>query len=289
MSGIEGLKAGQRAAIKPAADDTIPPVQGEIASIERGRVRLRVSQTSRKNLKDYAARPRCVMIWDDRGRAEQASIQVLSREGDDLVVLPDAPPGKRETVRVRTTAVFTYEVVPPERVQAVVDEIRNAVPDSLDDAIHVDHLWHTGEDLWEKIDEEFSRLTYQLAELNSKMDYLIALAEGRPPEQLAPRYRDVLDFSGAGLGFVENKALAEGSVLRMAIELSRFPRQVAHCLGEVVRCEPRAALGGANAREFTIGVRFTVINEDDRERIIRHVFKMQRRYLRNRKERATEP
>ena len=89
----------------------------------------------------------------------------------------------------------------------------------------------------------------------------------------------------AGYTREELEALPPEAVMRMAIELSRFPRHVVNCLGQVVRCDPHPALDGGPPKEFLIGVHFTLINAEDRERIIRHVFRMQRQLLRNRKDR----
>ena len=286
MEAIRALKAGQRAVVKPAHDNDIPAIHGEVAGIDGARVKILVSDTSKEHLADYSANLQCVMVWDERGKACQTPIKIAERNGESLVAIAQDTKEKREFPRVQSTAVFTYEVLPPDRVEAASEDLLNTINVQPEDFTSVERFWNTDDDVMQKLEEEFSRVSHQVAEVNSKLDYLISLSEGGSAKRSAKMYRQIEDFSGAGLGFLENKALPLESVLRMSIELSRFPQLVVHCIGKVVRCEPVASPGGEAPEQHSIGVQFTVIHDEDRERIIRHVFRIQRRNLRARKERS---
>ncbi len=285
MPGFETLRTGQKVALKPADDSAIPPVHGEIGAVERGRIHVRLSAASAKNITRYNRGIRCVLVWDDGGRGIQSAVLMDACLEGELAVIPDDSHERRQMARVRTSASFTYEIIPAERVNIVAEEIRAAGDDLGDQGIQAERIWHNaGDDLLERIEDEFARLTHQIAELNAKLDFLVSRAEGSTEKRSARRYREIEDFSGSGLSFLESMELPLGAILRIDIELSRFPRQMAHCLGEVVRCTPRHAPGEQKASEFNIGVHFTVINEDNREAIIRCIFRAQRRQLRSRRE-----
>jgi hypothetical protein len=286
MADVYALKAGQQIALKTEDESPIPPLHGEVAAVEKGHVRLRIPAAGRDASKAYLGGMRCVLVWDEGGRGERAGVEVALREGDDLVVMPQSG-DLRDAQRSPTSAVFTYEVLAPEDVEDAAREVRNTVGEPVDETLQIDRLMGAHDDVWEKVDEEFGRLGHQVAELNSKVDYLVALTEGRSPDHAVRRYIDILDFSGTGLSFVEKKALPVGSDLRMTIELSRFPRQAIPCISQVARSEPQIGRDGAETGEFMIGVRYTTINEDDRERIIHYIFRIQRRSLRNRRERGS--
>lgn len=286
MQAFQALKAGQRAAIKPANNDRIPAIHGEVASIEGDRIQIQVADNSQAHLSDYTSKLPCLLVWDERGRGRQTAIRISERNGESLVAIAQNDKEKREFPRVHSSAVFTYEVLAPDRVEAAAEDIRNTVGAYPEDLKSIERFLSADDEVVQKLEEEFSRVSHQMAELNSKVDYLIGMAEGRSVQRNVKMYREIVDFSGAGLSFLENKALPMESSLCMAIELSRFPQIMVHCLGEVVRCEPILDPGVEHPSQYSIGVNFSVMNEDDRERIIRHVFKIQRRKLRERKERS---
>lgn len=280
MAKIDSLKAGQSIALRLTEDVAAPPLHGSVASILRGTIQIEISEAASQTSAPYATGKSCILVWQEQGQGEQAPARIEARTDDALTVRPEEPMEMRKSLRVPLNAVVSYETIAPERVEQVAEEIRNMTSASSEDPANVDRLFHSGDETWEKIDEEFSRLGSQMAELNAKLDYLIALGEGRSPERSLHRNREIEDLSGTGLCFRENKPIPIGSDLRLSIELSRFPRQTVHCIGEVARSDETAP------GEFQIGIHFTVINEDEREQLIHYIFRIQRRMLRNRKEKV---
>ena len=88
-------------------------------------------------------------------------------------------------------------------------------------------------------------------------DYLQKLLSNHGLKEFQPRMdRDsanelglLLDISGAGLSFLGATELTTSTILKMHVELSRFPVQDIFCLGKVVRCSPASALGTGGNHE----------------------------------------
>jgi len=84
-----------------------------------------------------------------------------------------------------------------------------------------------------------------------------------------------LDISGGGVGF--NTALPLQMGIRLQLELGLPGQEPIEAIGTVVRVVDES---GPVKKRYQIGVNFLVIEEKDRDRIIRHIFTKQRE-LRN--------
>ncbi|MRR32373.1 hypothetical protein EG834_19065, partial [bacterium] len=71
---------------------------------------------------------------------------------------------------------------------------------------------------------------------------------------------------------------------RLEMKLRATPAIRIECMGAVVRCARMQRAGDDPSERYDVGVRFTHIHEADRERLIHHLFKVQRHLLRDRKE-----
>ena len=112
-------------------------------------------------------------------------------------------------------------------------------------------------------------LVSMLVNLDKKLDLIIDLLDekGERKKSLKEKTRKV-NIGGAGLRFQTEREFQKGDFLELTVP----------ALGEVTRVE-------RNERGyFTTAVKFNVINEDDRDRIIRYVFQKQREHLRAKKE-----
>jgi c-di-GMP-binding flagellar brake protein YcgR len=137
----------------------------------------------------------------------------------------------------------------------------------------------------DRLDSVFSNFHRMLSDLSEQVAHLVALQEGRA-SHVAPDLRcRVINISGAGLAFECQEALAPGTMLRMTFDLQRFPYRSILCLGDVVRRQSRPA-DASPTTPHLIFAHFTHIREEDRDRIIHYVFKMQRRMLRSRRQKA---
>lgn len=191
-----------------------------------------------------------------------------------------SPEQKREYIRVAAHLTLNYEILKPDALPAARNEIMNQTPSRAELEIEVDRFWRS-DDVAEKIDEQLAQLHNRMDEINDKLDYLIAVGEGRVAEVQMTRRSEILDISAIGLSFLETVSIPESSYLRMRIELSRFPVRHIVCIGQVVRSVSAQSEDGSC---FEIGIRFEQIHDDDREKIFRFVSRVERKMLRERKE-----
>jgi c-di-GMP-binding flagellar brake protein YcgR len=91
-------------------------------------------------------------------------------------------------------------------------------------------------------------------------------------------------MSGAGIQFESDVSLGEGDLTELKIIVPLFPYPKITALCEVVRTE---RLGGDTPNNFTIALKFLVINENDRDLLINYIFVKEREYLRQKKEMAS--
>jgi len=87
-----------------------------------------------------------------------------------------------------------------------------------------------------------------------------------------------VNISGAGLRFRSSQPFRPGQILALALLLPLEVPVLVRALGRVVRTHP--ARGGVQE----VAVEFTQIREEDRERLVRYVFELEREALRRRRE-----
>jgi c-di-GMP-binding flagellar brake protein YcgR len=92
----------------------------------------------------------------------------------------------------------------------------------------------------------------------------------------------MIDISGAGLSFGCSERIPENSPLKIRLQLSRFPHSEIITLARVVWTRPAESSTGRDTYE--VGVFFDTILKDDREKIFRHIARIERKMLRERKE-----
>ena len=189
---------------------------------------------------------------------------------------------RRQYLRVEATGLTVlYEVVPPETLQEAAIEVYNQPPLAQELEIETDKLWHTA-DLGERMNEQFALMARSFGQLDAKLDYLIAVAEGNPVERRPEHPVYLLDISGAGLSFLAKEDLPKETLLRVRIRYSRFPLSEVLTIGKVMWVRPAEA--DKHEGQFEIGVRFEVIRDDDREMLFRFITRIERKMLRDRKE-----
>lgn len=126
--------------------------------------------------------------------------------------------------------------------------------------------------------------------LDRRLGRLERLAEGLGPAAADPAVRAApppVNLSGGGLAFAAAEALAEGSVL--ALDLILLPGcRLIQAYGRVVDCRAGAPPCSA-ADQSCVAVDFLLIDEDDREALVRHVLRRQAENLRLRREAGDSP
>jgi hypothetical protein len=117
--------------------------------------------------------------------------------------------------------------------------------------------------------------------MNKKLDTIINLLS---QSQYGETYHNVqteIILSGAGVQFESHIVLKTGDYAELKIVVPIFPYPKITILCQVVRVE---SSGGAAAGAFRIAMQFLVINEKDRDFLIKYIFEKEREYLRQKKE-----
>jgi len=191
---------------------------------------------------------------------------------------------RRDHMRVGSSLIFRHRTLSDAEYAALAQRVLSQPLEYLEE--NPDNERSTGGDeVWDRLDNVLANFYQMIRDLSDKVDHLITLQEGGEPARRRDATSRVVNISGSGLAFESDEALPAGAKLRMAFDLSRYPYREIVCLGEVVRActHPDPPLGTAR---HTMSVDFTHIREEDRDRIIHYVFRMQRRMLRNRRQQA---
>jgi len=119
--------------------------------------------------------------------------------------------------------------------------------------------------------------------LNRKLDTIIDRLTGSQGDERYHSVRAEISLSGAGVRFETQSALKEGDYteLRMIIPVFPYPKITVLC--QVVRTEK---VQEDSTEPFMVGMKFVVINEKDRDFLVKYVFEKEREFLRQRKETA---
>lgn len=114
----------------------------------------------------------------------------------------------------------------------------------------------------------------ELHSINKKLNYIIKVLEKSGEKDYIENGPLEVDISGAGLKFITSQDLYPGDLLEIEMVLPISSGIIIELIGEVVRCKRHTQ----DAQE--VAVKYIALNEDDRECIIRYVFKRQRELLR---------
>jgi hypothetical protein len=192
--------------------------------------------------------------------------------------MSEAQADEREFVRIDTQLPLQYRPLSPA-------EYRREKARLLTDRQARMHPFFQLMDHWASQDEqslrssEFERLIVPvLAALNEKLDRILSIVHPGDPAALRFEEPRPLNISGSGLGLVLNECLPLETAIALEFLLPfPFPLRI-KAIGKVNRVEPLAP----EPQQWYTGTKFDVIREEDREAIIRYIFREQRLALRTR-------
>lgn len=279
----------------PSAQNTVSlrlvdQQSGEQKALYGARIEKRNGRLFELKLDDAQA------ITEIENAGHEAVVEILWRDGDIEAVYPvqvkktDPNSGRlvaegierRTHLRVRSSIIFKWRKLSEAEAAEMAPRIMTQPLEYLGEDQALERTARADE-TWERLDIVMSNFYRMLRDISEQVQYLIALQEGRA--QIAPPERTgcIFNISGAGFAFESREPLPLGSPLKITFELSRFPYREIVCLGRVVRVECSSADSATGAPDYLVFVSFTHIREEDRDQIIRCVFRMRRRELRSRR------
>jgi len=107
------------------------------------------------------------------------------------------------------------------------------------------------------------------------MDRILDILEDKRAEKYAVSKNENVNISGAGIRFIADQAFSIGDIIALRIFLPLATQTQIDVLGEVKKVAESEKKG-----RYCIAAKFIELSEDDREMIIRYVFKRQREIIR---------
>jgi len=133
----------------------------------------------------------------------------------------------------------------------------------------------------EALSDMNSPLIPMLLSLDKKLDMIISLLDEKGEKQKMLQKKTIkVNIGGMGLRFPAEEQFKKGDILELKMGFPLVPPVNILALGEVVRTEKEQG----EEQLFQTAIKFAVIDEEDRERIIRYIFQRQRESIRAEKQ-----
>jgi hypothetical protein len=218
------------------------------------------------------------LVWGEGDDMQVALVEMREVDVPERRVLLSSVERRRH-MRVPCSLLFRHRVLSDAEWTEMGPGI---VAEPLDHLEEPPEVAGPHDETWERLNTVFSNFHGMLREISDQVQHLMALQQGQVVASKPDVTARVFNISGSGLGYENNGALEPGTKLRMSFDMAGYPYRSVVCLGEVVRAAApdKPTPSGMSHQIF---VDFTHVREEDRDRIIRFVFKMQRRHLRHRR------
>lgn len=118
-----------------------------------------------------------------------------------------------------------------------------------------------------------------LINMDDKLDKILALLNMDSSETVRFKRGTALDIGGSGMKMAVDNPVAVGELVHIQLVLSRVPMMLLDVYGEVVRVDTPS---GGGQGFFYLGIKFSDLDINTREKIISSIFQQQRRHIRNR-------
>ncbi len=194
-------------------------------------------------------------------------------------------PDQREYVRVEAYLPIKYKILDEseyeearKRCKKLKGESYSESVASLLSGLNLEKLQDPDPIDAEGIEPGMARV---LTEIDRKLNLLLRLMVENRLTDIEQDLCHEVNLSGGGLRLTLPHQLSPGAKIGLEITLPIFPPIPLFTIAEVIRVAP-SETAKESSTLFETALKFIEIDEDDREMIIRYVFKRQRHTLRNR-------
>ena len=182
--------------------------------------------------------------------------------------MPDSSQTDREFYRVRAQVGLRYGPETPHARQAMAMDAEVWRSQSSLEA-QARKVWED-----QTVSDDVKPLLTVMRWLDFKLDMVLHQLRQQQLERIFPHQGATTDISGSGLSFITKFGTGANQRLIMSIALPDAPGRPVFAVGEVLRVEPSEVEG-----HELVAVNLIELADEDRERIIRYVFGLQRREL----------
>jgi len=186
---------------------------------------------------------------------------------------------QRSSVRATDKILFSFKPVENEFYERLRADFERGISLYRQDGMVEMQMFAGTQGALDRLADRDSDMATVLRMLDRKLNYLLQKTAG----QAAP-FSDMaiheVNLSGTGIAFFNASAIEPGTLLEFCLILLPDYTFV-YCLGKVV--ESRPADDESHEGSYKVAASFVLIQEDDRERLIRHNFRQQSFALRKRR------
>lgn len=187
---------------------------------------------------------------------------------------------RRGAVRIADRVLLAVKRVAKERYQAVSADYQHGISLYNQEGLADIQMFVGAEGALSRLKERDADLADFLRHLDNKLNVVLQRVRAERTSLDDLKLQKV-NLSGSGIAFVAEEEFREQEALEIHLVLLPAYTYI-YCFGSVVSCEalPRK---GQEKPAFRIGVEFTLLMDDDQEKLVQHNFKQQSLALRNRR------
>ena len=184
---------------------------------------------------------------------------------------------RRDYYRISDTVGLTYNICSSVNDIPTEDEFIAEVPDEFQLINHLSRIDMENSSLLHNIQEVSPDVCRYLKIINAKIEALARhiVTIGLTDEVQSHK----VTLSAGGVGFITDETIAVDSIVRSRMILYPSCSGIL-TYGKVIRCE---AIANTEPAQFDIALEYTLINETDRDALVRHVLQLQSNLLRQKK------
>lgn len=186
---------------------------------------------------------------------------------------------RRQAVRVTGRNLFYYREVSRERFEAVKADFEAGIPPYNQDALSDIQMFIGAQNALARIREKDADLGDFLAHLDTKINLVLKKSSSEKTIFDKLKLHD-LNLGGKGIAFITARKLENDTILEFHIALLPTYTYI-YCFGKVVSSEQVSEREGKGL--YRVGAEFTLIMQEDQEKLIQHNFRQQSLALRNRR------
>lgn len=184
---------------------------------------------------------------------------------------------RRKSVRIVDRILLSYQRVSQKKYNTVAEDLIEGIPLYNHEGLADIQMYIGAQNALAKLRERDQDLADFLKHLDTKMNLILQQMKGEksPFDDLTLKK---VTLSANGMAFVTQDQMSTDDFLEFHVVLLPAYTYI-YCLGKVISCEKEPEEG----KFFQVAVEFTLLMDDDREKLIQHNFKQQSLALRNRR------
>ncbi len=184
---------------------------------------------------------------------------------------------RRKSVRIVDRVLLTYQRVSQKKYNSVAEDLKEGIPLYNHDGLADIQMYIGAQNALARLRDRDKDLADFLKHLDTKMNLILKQVKGErsPFDDLVLQK---VNLSASGMAFVSQEQMNPDDHLEFHLVLLPAYTYI-YCLGKVINCEQDPEEG----KFFQVAVEFTLLMDDDREKLVQHNFKQQSLALRNRR------